>query len=319
MKRALAISSSFAVAFTAATFHASPAFAGDIFAVIWITNNTNTDFCIPDGNAHVDGVWNPQGTAGGVLATSDGSPARVLGHGQAMSFGSKANGGIWPSGTGGSLTIPLQPMPANGTCPNGTTSANFSWSAPWSYFNGAGGSCDAETSISQPDGYPTTYSTRLLSSSTDGSSTFLARFEIDDSRPAGPTIAGDLLIGQSMPRSTAHNHVTSTDGSTTLSLADDGSLYLYDHNNGASWSNHNYTGVLAMMGSDGNFVVFDLNDRVVWSSGTSGHPRAFLGVTPALATIGEMNTICVPSGNFKRCTQYETSLYTMQAVLGVNQ
>jgi len=318
MKRALVVSSSFAVAFVAVTLHAAPAFAGDIFAIVTITNNSGTDFCVPDGDASVDGQWNPQGSSGGPLATSDGSPAKVLGHHQKMVFGSKANGGIWPSGTGGSLTIPLQPIPTQGACTNGTVSANFTWSAPWSYFNGYGGNCDGETSISQPNGFGTPFSTRRNSISTDGSSTLLVQFEIDGPGPT-PMVASELVTGQSLARGTSSNHVTSADGSTTLWMADDGSIYVYDQNNGATWSNHEYTGVLASLGTDGNFVVRDVNDQVVWSTGTSGYPQDFLLVGPGVASVGEWVTSCFGAGFLRHCVNYENSLFTMQTVQAVNQ
>jgi hypothetical protein len=105
----------------------SGAVADQICAEIFVSNETDSQFST-SGSA--DGEWHSIfcGAQCGI-ANPDGSPPSTLPPHKTIIFASCSNGGLFPSGTGGSLNI---------SNPNVGT---LTWSAPWSLANGLGGSC----------------------------------------------------------------------------------------------------------------------------------------------------------------------------------
>lgn len=76
--------------------------------------------------------------------------------------------------------------------------------------------------------------------------------------------------------------LASCDGRFTLTMQNDGNLVLYNGPAGgpptsALWASNTSgsAGMQAVMGTDGNLVIFDSNRNQVWSSGTGGHAGAF--------------------------------------------
>ncbi|MGP4001754.1 hypothetical protein [Streptomyces sp. 8N706] len=72
---------------------------------------------------------------------------------------------------------------------------------------------------------------------------------------------------------------TSGNGRTVLRLQSDGNLVLYKDGRAAwqapgAWPN----GYRAVMQSDGNFVLYDVNGRALWATGTYGRPGAYLAI-----------------------------------------
>jgi hypothetical protein len=102
----------------------SKASAVGICAEIVVDNTTDSQFSI---SASVDGTW--------VTA-----PPGTLNTNQTIQFLSCSNGGLLPTGTGGSLTI--------------STVGTLTWSAPWSVANGLGGSCDGHTNDAEGNIFP---------------------------------------------------------------------------------------------------------------------------------------------------------------------
>jgi hypothetical protein len=104
---------------------------------------------------------------------------------------------------------------------------------------------------------------------------------------AGQSLSWPTAAPSQIHSSGGNNLVTSTDGSTTLAItrkasglaASGGTLGLQ----GAPvpWSTSVQDVVVALMQTDGNFVAFDAAGNQVWTSATSGHPGAFLRVSPS--------------------------------------
>lgn len=112
--------------------------AGQIFAEIYLYNNTTQTISIPFSDAKTGQLWgthfNTLDLADEFVVMPDGTPPRMLGPGQTMMWGTKSNGGfLATTGTGGSLKIE-------------EADQSIAWSAPWSYFNALGGACDGEVS-----------------------------------------------------------------------------------------------------------------------------------------------------------------------------
>jgi hypothetical protein len=132
---------------------ATPAKAGgQIFAEIYLQNNTSYAIPIPFSGAQTPQLWGTYGntldSAGQFSVMPDGTPPRCLGPGQVMFFGTKSNGGFGATtGTGGTLAI--QQANPSGTAPNAAT---ISWSAPWGYFNGLWDSCAGSGPLPPPFG-----------------------------------------------------------------------------------------------------------------------------------------------------------------------
>ena len=75
--------------------------------------------------------------------------------------------------------------------------------------------------------------------------------------------------------------VRSNNGRYLLAYQTDGNLVLYDDsNNTALWASHTagLSPGLAVMQTDGNFVVYDNRSVAVWSSGTPDNPNAYLAI-----------------------------------------
>jgi hypothetical protein len=128
----------FALIISFAFLRGAPAEADQIFAEIYLYNNTSQDIVTPSNGAQTPQLWGTHGntfdSAGNFVVKLDnsGAPPNCLGPQQTAFWGTKSNGGfLATTGTGGSLAIPA-------------ANAAITWSAPWSYFNGVGGGCDGE-------------------------------------------------------------------------------------------------------------------------------------------------------------------------------
>ncbi len=87
---------------------------------------------------------------------------------------------------------------------------------------------------------------------------------------ASCSVGSYLMVNQ---RLNANQCIVSPHGQYLLYMAPDGNFYIYDlaHNTG-TWGPgaYGHPGAFAMLQSDGNFLVFDANGVVLWSSGTYG-------------------------------------------------
>jgi len=275
---------------------------GTIYGAITLTNNTNQPLSIPSSGASTPQVWGlSQGASSYYpfyVAMPDGSPPTVLPAGQTMLFGSQSNGGfLATTGTGGWLSIPA-------------ASDTITWSVPWAAFNGTLDQCSGGvwttacfmSPIACVNGGASSFPSNMIVSGgvyAAGDNTCWFAYVVNPTSPAGYSSTASrntLSSGQSISWPTScpisasscrggNNNVTSTDGSMTLSIvrsasglaASGGLLTLVGP--GTSWSAAQAgAAVVAVMQSDGNFVAFDAGGKQVWSSGTSGHPGAFLSV-----------------------------------------
>lgn len=87
-------------------------------------------------------------------------------------------------------------------------------------------------------------------------------------------VSGIMSPGQTL---TAGQDFYSTDRRIKLSMQTDGNLVLYSPSS-ALWSSGTNSGAMVSMQPDGNLVVYNSGGQAVWSSGTSGHPGAYLGL-----------------------------------------
>jgi hypothetical protein len=69
--------------------------------------------------------------------------------------------------------------------------------------------------------------------------------------------------------------IVSTNGANTLVLQGDGNFVLYCPG-GYRWASFVFSGFQACMLTNGNLVIYNNTNSTVWSTGTSGHPGAFL-------------------------------------------
>ncbi|WP_079125349.1 hypothetical protein [Streptomyces lushanensis] len=68
-------------------------------------------------------------------------------------------------------------------------------------------------------------------------------------------------------------------GKSSLRMQTDGNFVLYDENNRARWAtNTQGRGDWARFGADGNLIVYDINGQPVWVSNTCCHSDYFLAV-----------------------------------------
>lgn len=95
-------------------------------------------------------------------------------------------------------------------------------------------------------------------------------------QPNGATSCGTFSAGQGI---IAGQSLTSCDGRFTLSLQLDGNLVLYQGSS-ALWASHTNgsTGYAAVMQSDGNFVLYDMQAHALWAAGTSSHAGSHLSL-----------------------------------------
>ena len=91
-----------------------------------------------------------------------------------------------------------------------------------------------------------------------------------------PPSAGLLTQGEVLY---ANDSKCSKDGRYCLVYQSDGNLVLY-HDSTSVWDigTSGRSAGVAVMQTDGNFVVYDANDQYVWDSGTSGNSGAYLAV-----------------------------------------
>jgi RHS repeat-associated protein len=91
------------------------------------------------------------------------------------------------------------------------------------------------------------------------------------SYPASTCSIGNYLIaGQTLPSGKC---IVSPHGQYFLYMAPDGNLYIYDWAHGVgTWGpgTQGHPGAYAILQTDGNFVVYDVNNVALWSSGTAG-------------------------------------------------
>ncbi|UGQ14497.1 protein kinase [Yinghuangia sp. ASG 101] len=102
--------------------------------------------------------------------------------------------------------------------------------------------------------------------------------------PGSPAEGSAPTGGASSPAApqkvlTRNDAMTSPNGDTVLRLQVDGNLVVY-HLGEPTWAADNAwpRGWRAVMQQDGDFVLFDEDGDVLWSSGTGGHPGATLDV-----------------------------------------
>ncbi|MCO5967416.1 DUF4241 domain-containing protein [Actinoallomurus soli] len=97
--------------------------------------------------------------------------------------------------------------------------------------------------------------------------------------PAGPAAIGDrMLPGQTLGRQS----LTSPSGRHTLVHQDDGNIVLYDNEGrGAVWASgtDGRETACCVLQADGDLILYDRRGRVVWSTGTAGHPGSVLTVS----------------------------------------
>jgi hypothetical protein len=291
--------------------------SGQIFAVVWLTNDTQTPFSIPFSGAYTPSAWGTQGNTlqnynpgpGGWIAEPDGTPPRELMPGQTMLWGTKSDGGFAAtSGTGGSLTFEL---------PAEDQTATVNWSVPWSYFNGLPGGANASVSIPQPSGFAPS-EPYMKGGSFSGCSgagqpnTCVFGLSIKGG-PDGPAFRpGVLRAGQSIsvpttcPASScesALHSLTSADGSTTLGFEggcnlgrqqQSGQILAFgDRITHTSWQESACDIIGAEMLPDGNFVAWNSYGDVVWQTGTHT-PGAFLSVTASKVSVLVARLECQP-------------------------
>jgi hypothetical protein len=268
--------------------------SGTIYAVIWLVNNSNTCLSIPFSGASTPDAWGTDGDTQqnypGYVVMPDGTPPRILAPGQTMLFGTKSDGGFGAmSGTGGSLSIPFS---------DGET-ASMSWSVPWSYFNGLGGSAAGSAGMSEP-GFPApqpfTINGGCIGCSPPGypqACSFV--FTLAGGPPGGLAPPPNQLppgVCISLPTSGAPgsssspgiHSLASPDGLTTLTFQE-GKLVLLGPSANSNWSSDLGHGVVAQMRTDGNFVMYDASADVIWQTNTSGHPGAYLSVDPGTVSV----------------------------------
>ncbi len=298
-----------AIVAAAISLHAAPAAAsGTIFAVVTLTNATRQCIPIPFSGAQTGSAWGTQGYTMDYSPTyivmADGTPARFLAPGQTMLWGTKSNGGTGAtSGTGGSLTIPLA-----------SQNATMSWSVPWSYFNGLGGDASSSQGAPQTGSFPSptpfTMAGGGLGCSGDGDNTCEFAFTLGGGpapTPGAPpnTLGSGMCL--SMPTgstsgqsATGTTLITSTDGSTTLSIipntfgtpSQSGGVLMLSGPNG-TWQAPSNTVIAAQITETGNFVAWDSYGDIVWQSGTSD-PGAILAVGPTSLAVSHAEKICFP-------------------------
>jgi hypothetical protein len=97
-----------------------------------------------------------------------------------------------------------------------------------------------------------------------------------DAAPPSPTGCTTIGAGQALG---AGQSFRSCDGRFTLAMQPDGNLVLYMGSR-ALWSTrtNGRGGTLAVMQTDGNFVVYDGHDKALWASGTNGNSGSTLAV-----------------------------------------
>jgi hypothetical protein len=95
--------------------------------------------------------------------------------------------------------------------------------------------------------------------------------------PPGPTFHDRLLSGQGL---LPGDSIDSADSEYKLTLQSDGNLVQYGPNNQPIWASNTISAYIwdAVMQPDGNLVVYDVFGRSHWASDTSGNAGAYLVV-----------------------------------------
>lgn len=90
--------------------------------------------------------------------------------------------------------------------------------------------------------------------------------------PEAPGDCGGLWANQGLP---SGGVVSSCDGRFTLAMQEDGNLVLTQTGVRVLWSTgtHGHPGSVVWQQGDGNLVVYGANGAPLWSSGTQGHPE----------------------------------------------
>jgi hypothetical protein len=258
------VGSSLAALIATVTF-GGQAFAQTVYGQVYVTNHTQ--FTFNGLTSSVSGKWStanqPQNNPYYDGWTVGGAPAGVIGPGQQIIFESESNGGV-ATGTGGSLTIP-----GVGT---------ISYTVPWGYFHGLPNTyCDS--SINTGGGFTVASVSGGLSNAVGANE---CPFFFDITSGSSQALStGGLLAGQALAQGTSFTSVANSDGTKALQLQRNGNLALLDKTvspPSTIWASNTTTGDVAYMGSDGNFVLYDINGDAIWQSYTRGNSGASLYV-----------------------------------------
>jgi Bacterial tandem repeat domain 1 len=280
---------SMSITLIATAFSAAPVGAQQAEGIIVVSNKTNDTILTSGANGpggHVDGAWEykpmgyyPCGIDGTVCVTNpDGSPPALLGPGQSMGFASVLQSGV-ASGTGGTVAL--------ADYSKSEVIGSFTWSVPWCAFHGCGsfppvGPTSCGIDITPAPGTTFAPIVKGWRQNWAGQTSCSFGYEITNGQ-VGSTSQGLMTSGQALSRGTSLNKVSSTDGRYTLQLQTDGNLALMDSGANppkALWTagTANTAASVALMQSDGNFVLYDQNVNVVWASNTANNPGAYLTV-----------------------------------------
>ena len=287
------VSMNIAFSAIAAVSAASTAWAQQAEGIVVVSNRTNDTILTSGANGpagHVDGSWEflpsyyPCGIDGTECRTNpDGSPPALLGPGQTMGFASVLQSGV-ASGTGGTLAL--------ADYSKSEAIGYFTWSVPWCAFHGCG-SCDSHITPAPGNTFAPIVTGGQLPVFGMGPHSCSFGYEITNGQ-VGSTSQGLMTSGQALSRGTSLNKVSSTDGRYTLQLQTDGNLALVD--SGANppqplWTagTANTAASVALMQSDGNFVLYDQNVNVIWASNTANNPGAYLTVEDGFLLIHASN------------------------------
>jgi hypothetical protein len=302
--------------------YSSPAAAdGQIFATVMLTNNSNACITIPFSGASTGSLW---GTQGDTVANNpeyvvmpDGTPPRILAPGQTMLWGTKSNGGLNPSGTGGSLDLPLALEQQIIT---------LSWSVPWTYINGGLGSpgTDVQKKVTNGSGFPGPSPFDANGSVTScGSNGCIFAFQLIDGPAPGTMGANGLPVGDCLAMATScpsgmsctsgKTALVSPDGSTTLKIqgtpAKGGTMWLSGPG-GFWWTAPSNLTAVQMLPS-GNLVGYDSAGDVVWSTNTSG-ANSFLTIGTNEIAVETPGYVCLPRIG---CTAYTITDWSASTML----
>jgi hypothetical protein len=116
------------------------------------------------------------------------------------------------------------------------------------------------------------------------------------SQPLTPLACGELAPGEGLYRGES---IASCDGSSVLALGDDGELALTARGKLVWSSGTAGAGETAVLGTDGDLVVYDAEQEPVFATGTQGHPDATLAIGDDLALVDDDHRVWTPAGGVR--------------------